>query len=153
VSLYHHLEKANPSIWKYIEDERETLLRKELSMFLTDRNSSILLVEVDNEVVGFSHGIIDAQIDRIPQRVGMIRTVYMKANYRRQAIGSRLVFELCQFFQKNNVQEVSVGYIIGNHDAERFWESLGFKPIRMTANASLTTIKEQLKRKEKQIDL
>ena len=145
LSLHSHLEKANPSIWRYAEEERKTLLRKELAMFLTDKNSLILLAEVDEEVVGFGHGMVDYKIDRIPNRVGIITTIYVQESYRRHSIGSGLVLELCQFFKSNNVQEVSLGYIVGNIEAEKFWESLGFKPIRVTANTSINTIEERLK--------
>lgn len=152
-SLHSHLEKANPSIWRYVEEERKTLLRKELSMFLTDKKSLILVPEVGEEIVGFGHGMVDYRIERIPSRVGIITTVYVQECWRRQFIGSRLVLELCQFFKDNNVQEVSVGYIVGNSEADRFWESFGFQPIRVTAITSITTIEERLKEKDEQNDL
>lgn len=146
--LQKHLERANPLVWRYAE-ERKKLMRQEVSKSLIDKNCLMLIAEVKGEIVGFTHGLVNHRTDRIPNIVGILATVYVYKEFRRRSIGSQLVQELCQFFKTNNIQEISLGYIHGNIEAKRFWESLGFKPVRITANTNINTIEKRLKQKMK----
>jgi len=43
------------------------------------------------------------------------------------------------------VEDVTLRYVIGNREAEEFWNGLGFQPIINTANARLMELEERLK--------
>lgn len=143
LSLQRHAEKSNPLIWR-ITEEGKALIRQKFEKTLSDSNSRILVAEMSGEVVGFSQGEVVHRTDYLPESVGTISLLYVVENFRRRGVGSRLVEKLCQFFIKEKVEQVTLRYIIGNIEAERFWSKLNFEPIITTVSIRPEELKERL---------
>ncbi len=143
LSLQRHAEKSNPWVWR-ITEEGKTLIRQKFEKTLSDSNSRIVVAEMSGEVVGFSQGEVVHRTDYFPESVGTISLIYVAENFRRRGIGSRLVEKLCQFFIKEKVEQVTLRYIIGNIEAERFWSKLNFEPIITTVSIRPEELKERL---------
>jgi predicted GNAT family acetyltransferase len=75
--------------------------------------------------------------------VGTISTVYVIPKFRRKGIGTSLIRQLCEFFTSQNVEQVTLRYIIGNKQAEKFWKKLGFKPLIASAQTKLEDLKSK----------
>jgi len=143
LSLQQHVEKSNSLIWR-ITKEGTRILKQKFEETLRDSNSSMVVAEIDGEVIGFAYGQVVSRTDYLPERVGHISTIYVSKSFRRRGIGIRLVEELCQFFIRENVEQVTLRYIIGNIEAEEFWSKLRFKPIITTASIRPEELKKRL---------
>jgi ribosomal protein S18 acetylase RimI-like enzyme len=131
--LQEHAEKSNPLIWR-ITEEGKKLLKQKVEDELADSNVHVLLAEADGEVIGYVQGEVACRIDYLPRTVGHVSLLYVVKQFRRKGVGRRLVKELCKFFNSNKVEDLTVRYIIGNKEAERFWRKLGFEPIITTSS-------------------
>lgn len=141
--LQQHCEKANPSIWR-ISEEGQRQLREKVEDSLNDSNSHVLIAEMNGETVGFTHGEVTSRTDYSPRTVAHISTTYVLKKFRGTGVGTSLVKELCTFFISEGVEQVTLRYIIGNKEAERFWKKLGFKPLIMTAGTHLKELESTL---------
>jgi GNAT superfamily N-acetyltransferase len=131
--LQQHAEKSNPFIWR-ITEEGKNLLKQKVETDLTDSNVVVLLAEVDGEMIGYVRGEVTSRSDHTPRTVGQVSRMYVLKQFRKKGVGRGLIEELCSFFDSNKVEDLTVRYIIGNKEAERFWEKLGFEPIIVTSS-------------------
>jgi ribosomal protein S18 acetylase RimI-like enzyme len=143
--LQQHCEESNPSIWR-ITREGRALLKQKVEGNLLERNSQVLVAEVYGEVVGFAHGEVTHRTDYLPKSVGSISTLYVIKRFRRRGIGTRLVKELCKVLRLEGAEQVTLRYIIGNKEAEGFWNNLGFKPIITTVDAHPKEVESRAER-------
>ena len=134
--LEQHGEDSNPSIWR-ITEEGKALLKQKVENALVGVNSQVLVAEMNGEVIGYIHGEVTHRADYLPRSVGAISTIYVAKKFRGKGVGVRLVEELREFFNSERVEHVTLRYIIGNREAERFWKRLGFEPIITTAGMRL----------------
>jgi GNAT superfamily N-acetyltransferase len=114
-------------------EERERQLTEKVKDDLNSRGSHVLVAEMNGEIVGFIHGKVTNRTDYSPKTVAHISTTYVLKKFRGTGVGTYLVKELCTFLRSEGVEQVTLRYIIGNREAERFWTRLGFKPLIMTA--------------------
>ena len=138
--LQQHGEDSNPSVWR-ITDEGKALLKQKAENALVGVNSQVLVAEMNGEVIGFIHGEVTHRADYLPRSVGAISTIYVAKKFRRKGVGARLVEEIREFFNSERVKHVTLRYIIGNREAERFWKRLGFEPIITTAGMRLNELR------------
>ena len=141
--LQLHAEKSNPWVWR-VTEEGKRVIEQEFEKTLSDSNSRTVVAEMNGEVVGFALGEVEHRTDYLPEIVGAISLIYVAEGFRRRGIGSRLVEKLCQFFIKEKVEQVTLRYIIGNIEAERFWSKLNFEPIITTISIRPEELKERL---------
>jgi ribosomal protein S18 acetylase RimI-like enzyme len=131
--LQEHAEKSNPLIWRMTEEGKK-LLKQKVENDLADSNIHVLLAEADGEIIGYVQGEVMCRSDYVPRTVGHVSLMYVVKQSRRKGVGRRLVKELCKFFKSNKVEDLTVRYIIGNKEAERFWRKLGFESIITTSS-------------------
>ena len=131
-----HFERSNSSIWRITEIGKQ-LLRQKVQKDLADDNVRVFLAEIDREAIGYVQGEVSRRNDYSPRTVGQISLIYVTKRYRRRGIGRRLMRELCNFFESRRAKQLTVRYIIGNREAEGFWNKLGFKPIITTGSTYL----------------
>jgi len=143
LSLQEHLENSNSSIWKYTK-ERKRLLKQQYTERLAEENSLVLVAEVRAKIAGFLLATVSSRTDYIPRIIGSLSSIYVHENYRRRGIGSRLVREACRFFSAKKAEHIYVRYVLGNTEGEGFWESLGFKPILLTAGTIASAIENRI---------
>lgn len=140
--LQQHCEESNPMIW-HMTKEGKTLLKQKVKNELSTDNTHILIAEMNGEIIGSAHVEIMHRTDYTPKTVGSISTVYVIRKSRKKGIGALLVKRLCELFDAEGVEDVTLRYIIGNKEAEAFWKKLGFKPIITTAKTSLKELENK----------
>ena len=143
LSLQQHLEASNPRIWRLTEEGRKSW-KQEVEEMLSDQDGRLVIAEKDDHIVGFAYGRILRRTDYRPLVVGDISRIYVLQQYRRRGVGTRLIEELCQFFSSANAQEVTLRYVLGNEEAERFWHNLWIRPVLVTASTDLKELKENI---------
>ena len=142
--LQEHVEKSNPLTWRMTE-EGMRLLKQEVENELATGKVQVLLAEADGEVIGFVQGEVTCRSEFMPRTVGHISLMYVMKQFRRKGVGRRLVTELSKFFSSNKAETLTVRYVIGNTEAERFWKKLGFVSIIMTSSTYLKDLGFKLK--------
>jgi len=143
LQLQSHTEASSPWIWHVTEEGREKL-RREVDLMLSDGDGRVLVAERKGSIVGYAYGRVSHRAEYTPRVVGFINGIYVRDSHRRQRSGTRLVHELCKFFMARDVEEVNLRYILGNREAERFWSSLGLRPIIATANIRLRDLEGRI---------
>jgi ribosomal protein S18 acetylase RimI-like enzyme len=142
-ALQDHLEASNPDLWRLTDTARGNL-KGQLAARLRDPQICVLVAEHEqNGVVGIIFGRIVTNKRYTPARAGQIDQAFVHENHRRQGVGSQLVAHLNQFFAEQNVEDISLRYVSGNQQAERFWKALGFTPRIITVGAARKTIQDR----------
>jgi ribosomal protein S18 acetylase RimI-like enzyme len=141
--LQEHVEDSNLLVWRMTERGKR-LLKQETGKDLSNRNIRVLLAEVGGETIGFAQGEVASRSDHAPRTVGHVSLLYVMKRFRRKGVGRRLVKELCEFYNSNKAEHLSVRYIIGNEEAEGFWTQLGFEPIMSTGVTHLKELDSRL---------
>ncbi len=139
----NHFEESNPLVWRITEEGRK-LLKHKVENDLANNNIQMLLAEAKGDIVGYVQGEVTSRNDFMPKTVGQISLAYVAKQFRRKGVGRRLVKGLLGFFDLNDVERVTVRYIIGNKEAEGFWGNLGFEPIIMTSSTHLKKLDSKL---------
>jgi len=140
ILLQQHCEESNRLIWR-ITAEGKALLREKLEKELADNKRQTLVAVMNGEIIGFIQGGAENRIDYLPRTIGSISTVYVIGKFRRKGVGRMLVKRLCEFFSSEGVEDVTLRYIIGNKEAERFWKELGFRSVITAAKTVLDELK------------
>ena len=74
--------------------------------------------------------------DFVPPEFGYIDDIWVAPEFRRTGVGTRIVEQLMRFLSQNDIDHVTLNYVVGNPDAERFWLKRGFEPVVVAANRS-----------------
>lgn len=136
LALQDHMERSNPSIYPLSLAGRAEV-RAELSKQLQEEGTLALLAEAtEGEAIGMVIGQVQRQTRLLPEILATIGILYVKGAWRRRGVGTALVRRLLEFFAAHGAEMVSVRYVVGNKEAERFWEGLGFERLIITAGAS-----------------
>jgi ribosomal protein S18 acetylase RimI-like enzyme len=144
--LQRHVEVSNSLVWR-ITDEGEKLLKQKVENDLANSDIRVLLAEADDVIIGYVQGEVTSRSDYMPRTVGHVSLIYVLKQFRRKGVGTRLIKELCNFFNSNKAEHLTVRYIIGNKEAEDFWKKLGFESIMTTGATYLKELDFKLKAK------
>jgi len=109
-----------------------------------DPNVQVLVAEAGSETVGFIRGEIADRNDYSPRIVGSVSLMYVIERFRRNGIGRCLVKGLCTSFNSKGIEYLTVRYVIGNREAEQFWQELDFDPIIITAMTNPRKLESRL---------
>ncbi len=139
-----HSERSNPSIWRMTKGGKR-LLKEKVQNDLADDNIRILLAETDGQILGYVQGEVATRSDFAPRTVGFVSFIYVLEQFRREGIGRRLMKELCEFFDSNKAEYLTLRHIIGNKEADGFWRKLGFESIITTDTIFLKDLNLKLK--------
>jgi ribosomal protein S18 acetylase RimI-like enzyme len=143
LQLQQHCEESNSLIWQMTK-EGAALLKQKVSDDLDNVNGHVLVAELDGEIIGFAYGEISHRTDYSPGIVGSISTVYVDRKARRKGVGTLLVRQICEFFESEVIEDVTLRYVVGNKEAEIFWSKLGFNPVITTAKTGLRELKREI---------
>jgi len=143
IRVQEHMEASSSRVWRITEEGKRNL-RKTLEESLSKKDGLMLVAEKDNDLMGFIYGEVTHRPDYLPPGTGQISLLYVKEDFRRHGLGSTLVKELCRFFRNENIDEVTLRYVLGNIEGERFWSSLGFKPVLVTVSRPLRELEQTL---------
>lgn len=109
----------------YENEEERT--EKGLSSF-DEKDVRTIVLEVDNEVVGFSH-YDAANQDNFPE-CGEIRALYIISKYHKYGFGRKLVDESIKEIKKLGFNKMIICSLRDNDNANEFYEHIGGKYIK-----------------------
>lgn len=141
LALQDHLETANPDLWRMKRSARGNL-RSQVAARLHAENGCALVAEHNEEgVVGMIFGRIVNNNRYEPSRAGLIDQLFVHPQHRRAGLGCQLVGKVVRFFADQDVDDLSLRYVVGNQEAARFWTAIGFAPRIVTAGARRLDLK------------
>ncbi len=143
IDLQTHLERSNPRAWHITEEGKEKV-KHELKEQISSENGRLKVALKERELIGFAYGEVFHRLEYKPKRIGQISLVFVKESYRRRGVGTLLVKELCGYFNTENIERITLRYVLGNKEAENFWCTLGFEPVLVTSDTPLEKLKKRL---------
>ncbi|MBN2336421.1 GNAT family N-acetyltransferase [Candidatus Bathyarchaeota archaeon] len=143
--LQQHLTQRNPKLWR--RDPDSPSLRKEVEDTITQEGGWCIVAEIDRRPVGFISGAVKTRVDEHPPIIGIIGVIYVEPEFRRMGVGGQLVKELLERFTDQGAEDITLRHVVGNTEAEQFWNGLGFEPRITVANATPSRVKQSLDNK------
>ncbi len=106
---------------------------------LSDPWTRILVAEVEGELVAYALGLIaDITTEMFqPLRSGLLADIYVAADHRRQGLGSELVAQMSDWFQRQKVSHFEWHVSAQNPGAIQFWEAIGGKTTMLRMRATI----------------
>jgi len=132
-SDYHH--KLDPDYWSKSSKLIDRFFKLNvLDKKIGKRNSRILLVEFDKNLIGYFIAYYTKTPPMISYvRMGHISHGFIKKDFRKSGIGRIVLEEIFAWFKENKVQIVELDVSIGNELGVNSWRRMGFREsgIRM----------------------
>ena len=144
LSLQGQLETSNPDVWRMTSAARGQIRGQVRSRLKAPDVCALVAEHHSDGVVGVIFGRIIANKRYVPARSGTVDQLFVHECHRRVGVGSRLVGELCRFFDERGIEDLSLRYVVGNEGAAGFWEDLGFSPRILVVGAPRQTVEERL---------
>ena len=141
--LQEHLVQANPALWR--SDLTDCAARASAVVQLLDADDTrVFVAEDQSQLVGCAVARVAVRPAGRPRVVGHILWAFVREVWRRQGVGTALVAQMLAFFESKGVEDISLRYVVGNREAERFWRRLGFAPVIQTANQTPERLRRNL---------
>ena len=104
----------------------------------TNPNTFCLVAEQDNRPVGFANGYVIMPTEIFKQTpIGLIENLFVDPEIRRCGVGSALVESCYDWFRKRMISHIYVNVVPANESSERFWQSMGYGPHKITLAKTL----------------
>ncbi len=151
IELQKHVEGCNPDIWRASQEGLD-YLGNTLIEALSNRDCRVLVAaDPAGKVMGFAKASVRV-LDRYGGiTVGRIDRAYVLDGHRGGGIGSALVECLCDFFGSRGADDISVRYVVGNPEAEDFWDGLGFSPRIEIGGIDRDTLLDRLRERGSEV--
>jgi GNAT superfamily N-acetyltransferase len=144
LALQDQIEMSNADLWRMNPSARRNL-KGQISARLKAASSCALVAEHEEDgIIGVIFGRIVTNNRYTPSRAGQVDQAFVRADHRRAGIGSQLVALLCRFFASEDVEDITLRYVVGNEEAAAFWSALGFAPRIITAGARRESMEDRL---------
>jgi GNAT superfamily N-acetyltransferase len=144
LALQDRIETSNPDLWRMKPEARHNL-KGQIGARLEAANGCALVAEHEQDgIIGVIFGRIVVNNRYTPSRAGQIDQAFVHADHRRAGVGSRLVALLCRFFASEDVEDITLRYVVGNEEADAFWSALGFSPRIITAGAQRVVLEHRV---------
>jgi GNAT superfamily N-acetyltransferase len=144
LALQDHVEGANTALWRMRPEGREGMRAQIANRIALAANTAVVAEHAADGVVAIVFGRVVANHRYEPPLAGLVDQLYVRPNHRRRGVASRLIAEICRFFAEQGVGDISLRYAVGNDEATRFWQALGFAPRIVISGAALETIQARL---------
>ena len=118
-----HYEKRKDIFIKKTNEE----LKKDLINVLKSREKIILVIEVDNIIIGY----VKFKYNIKTTRSIWIDEIIIDKDYQKKGYGKMLITEVTKFAEKNNYQRIELNCWSFNKDALKFYEKIGFTQQRI----------------------
>ena len=142
--LREHLESANPRLWAP-PPERSTRSRALYDECLRSDSAVVFVADQDGRIMGSITARVDERLGTGPKVVGHIQAAFVLKEWRGRGVGAALVGAVLDFFESKGAEDISLRYVVGNQEGERFWRGLGFEPLLCTANARPDELRRRLR--------
>ncbi len=123
--------------------------RRTMRKHLGNRKSKIF-VAVDGS--GHINGFVLIHLKKRDTRhadykhVGEIGLIYVKQDYWRKGIGTRLVRRAIEYFESKGIEQVTQRVVAPNARGIGFWDSLSFETKVLAKTATVDNVKKRLKK-------
>ena len=115
--LYRQFYKKNPD--KIISIEY-------IKQRLTNKESTIFFVEVDNVCIGIVQLYITFDSLELSKKI-ILYDLFVRPEYRKKGIGAMLMDASKDFAENNGISGIELSTAISNGTAQRLYESLGYE--------------------------
>lgn len=144
VSMWHGLMRHHRELvkrdkirkpWHVPASDAEAHFRRWVKKWIRSPNGLVLVAEADGDIAGYALNQIKDKgtipVYRI-QKLGYMSDLYVKPGYRGKGISSRLKTTVFQWFRKNGVTYVDIGFHVGNTRAQKIYRLWGFAEYTTT---------------------
>lgn len=121
--------KANPNLKEHIKRKpnSENLVRRFFSSNIRSKQGLILLAQADKKPIGYCLAYVKANIPIYStQKLGYISDIFVKKEYRRQGVATKLKNYAQAWFKKIGLDFMSIAYYTVNKTARKTYTSWGF---------------------------
>lgn len=110
--------------------DADRLYSAHLSANINNPNWLVLVVELDDALVGFGNVILTSYPDFLGgQRYGYVDDVAVTASQRGKGIGQALYQHMETWLHEHGVHRAELSVIAGNALGHNFWKKQGFEPF------------------------
>jgi GNAT superfamily N-acetyltransferase len=125
---------------------REREIEAVLRAWAESPRASLLVAEVEGEIVGFGSGVLQEPNPAMaPVRGGRIIELAVTAASRRQGTGETLTKALLGWFRAQGVRRVFVGASVLNPVSNAFWKKMGFADFALTRSLDMPDAPDRLR--------
>ena len=116
---------------KYDDNVKETFKVKNFFPKTYDKNHNTLIcVKKENEIVGFIYGYLKHEKGKfVKENVGFIDALYVKDEYRKQGIATKLIEEFYKWCDLKEIKFIEIGSYVENKAAYNLYKKFGFETI------------------------
>jgi len=133
LALQDQIEMSNPDLWRMKPGARHNL-KGQIGARLKTANTCALVAEHEEDgIIGMIFGRIVVNNRYTPSRAGQVDQAFVSADHRR-----------ARFFASEDVEDITLRYVVGNEEAAAFWSALGFSPRIITAGAGREALEHRL---------
>ena len=111
-------------IGKKIPHPKDTVLKKEFKEALSSKNHVILVIERNNRLIGYIHGMY---YTNPYSKWGYVEDIFVLKDFRRKGIATALVKEFIKILKKKGYNKLRLSVNTKNFRAIKFYKKLGFE--------------------------
>lgn len=90
--------------------------------------NSLICVLCDNDIIGFIYGFLKHEKGEFAkENVGFIDAIYVKNEYRKQGIASKLIEEFYNWCRSKDIKYIEIGSFVKNEAAFSLYKKFGFE--------------------------
>lgn len=122
---YHN--RLDRRFWRQAKDGRAQF-RDWMAQTLGSKDRVLLVAEISNRVVGFTHGMLKSSPPPMkPRRSGFITDMAVTQAHRHSGVGRRLMTAVEEWFRRHGADEITLTAAVRNKSGLAFWEAMGFE--------------------------
>jgi len=92
------------------------------------RFCTVQIAIIGDQIIGFAHGALSMTPDYLGnKKVGVVTHIYVKPEYRKQDIAAKLLSELEEWFDEQQVHSIELQVLVENTRAIEFWKQMGYR--------------------------
>ena len=132
----HHIAAIHVASWQKIYrglipdstlNNLSVVEKEKLWLALIKNHSQILIIDIDQQMVGFASIGATRDTDADAAKCGEIMAIYLHPDYWRQGIGAMLCEKAFSELKEKGFSEVTAWVLQGNALARKFYEKIGFE--------------------------
>ncbi|MEM7226876.1 MAG: GNAT family N-acetyltransferase [Pseudomonadota bacterium] len=139
-----HMVEGNPDIWRMSAKKQRAKKGDYLTDLANDQKRVLVALDGAGAPIAMAVGSIRRHEETAPALSGRIDDVWVAPKHREAGVASALIQELLEFYKERGVEDLVLVYAAGNREAEAVWETLGFRPIFISASAKLADVERKV---------
>ena len=136
---------ANALLTKLIRDEKQyddninenVTVDYYYESVINNENHLILFAEIEEKIVGYIYGFIENYDTTYINKISKLDALYVIEDYRHMGVGKNLIENFIDLSKSKNVSKIEVSACAGNINAMNLYQSINFKPVKITMNLEI----------------